>query len=86
MKEKSKSKETTLKRKHKQTICLNDKELSAVKMYCKKYKILNRSRFIRETIITTILEKFEIDYPSLFDQNQMKPEKAKYYQTTIVFP
>ena len=59
-----------LKRIHRQTFMLNNHELNAIEGYCKKYKILNKSKFMRESIITTVLKKFDEDYPSLFNETQ----------------
>lgn len=53
----------------------NDLELKAFNKYCKKYKIKNRSKFIRETVITAVLEQFDKDYPTLFDQDEMNNNK-----------
>lgn len=66
MKRKNK-KENSLKRIHRKSILFNKKELNAINNYCRKYKIKNKSKFMREMIISAILEKFEEDYPSLFD-------------------
>jgi len=55
-----------LKRRHRKAILLNDKELEAVELYCKKYKITSESKFFREAIISTILRQFEEDHPRLF--------------------
>ena len=46
---------------------LNDHEMMALEKYFKKYKIKNRSQFIRETVMTAVLRKFDQDYPVLFD-------------------
>jgi len=56
-----------LKRKHQMRFLFNELELEAFEKYCKKYKIKNKSKFIRETVITEILGQFDRDYPSLFD-------------------
>jgi hypothetical protein len=56
-----------LKRVHKQSFLLNTLEMRAINSYCKKYGISNRSKFIRETVVTAILRKFEDDHPTLFD-------------------
>lgn len=53
-------------RKHRKTILFNDKELEALELYCKKYKIKSKTKFCREAIISTILSQFEKDYPKLF--------------------
>jgi hypothetical protein len=62
-----KQKEQNLKRVHRKSILFNKKEINAINNYCKKYKIKNRSKLMRELIISSILQKFDEDYPSLFD-------------------
>lgn len=47
---------------------LNDLEKSALDKYCKKYRVKNRAKFVREAVITAVLERFDRDYPSLFDE------------------
>ncbi|MCF6365886.1 MAG: hypothetical protein L3J35_06740 [Bacteroidales bacterium] len=59
-----------LKRKHTVQFLFNDLELEAFERYCKKYKIKNKSRFIRETVMTEVLGQFDRDYPSLFDSEE----------------
>lgn len=61
-------KDDSLKRKHRKTILFNKREIQAVDHYCKRYKIKNKSKFMREIIITSILKKFDEDYPSLFEK------------------
>lgn len=56
-----------LKRRHKIVFKLNDYESDALNRFCKRYKVENRSRFIRETVMQAILERFDEDYPSLFN-------------------
>ncbi|MFA7180341.1 MAG: hypothetical protein WC077_04215 [Bacteroidales bacterium] len=51
---------------HRKTILFNDKEMEALQMYCKKYKISSQSKFIREAVVTTILKQLEEDHPKLF--------------------
>ena len=62
-----KVKNEVLKRIHSTTFLLNDKEKEALESYCKKYKVKNKSRFFRETIMKIIIERFINDYPKLFD-------------------
>ncbi|MEA1898006.1 MAG: hypothetical protein U9N53_10150 [Bacteroidota bacterium] len=57
-------------RNNRQTIMLNRREMNALNAFCEKYKISNRSKFMREAIITTILKKFDEDYPRLFDDGE----------------
>ena len=56
---------------HKVTFMLNDEEHKAVKRYLSRYKIENKSRWYRETILSHILKTLEEDYPTLFNENEM---------------
>ena len=51
---------------------LNEEEHRAVTRYLSKYKIQNKSRWYRETIITHILKNLDEDYPTLFTENEMR--------------
>ncbi len=55
-----------LVRKHRITFMLNDKEMEAIEKYLSKYRIRNKSRFYRETIVRHILKQMEKDTPELF--------------------
>ena len=57
---------------HKVTFMLNDEEHKAVKRYLSRYKIENKSRWYRETILFHILKTLEEDYPTLFNENEMR--------------
>ena len=46
---------------------LNDKEQRALDKYCVKYRIENRSRLIRESLMRAILKQLDNDQPTLFD-------------------
>ncbi|MDR1198194.1 MAG: hypothetical protein LBK94_04170 [Prevotellaceae bacterium] len=54
------------KRTHRQTITFNDMEMSVITNFCFKYKITKRTKFFREAIISTILQKIEENHPTLF--------------------
>jgi hypothetical protein len=58
--------ESKPKRRHKHTISFNDKEFKVIGQFVSKYKIKNKSKFFREAIIATILQKAEEDHPKLF--------------------
>ncbi len=60
------------KRKNPVSVLLNDKEMRAMTKFCEKYKIKNRSKFIRETLMTEIIARFEADYPTLFSFEEMQ--------------
>lgn len=57
---------------HKVTFLLNDEEQKAVERYLARYKIANKSRWYRETILLHILKTLEEDYPTLFNENEMR--------------
>ena len=69
MKKRKTEKDKSLKRIYKGTILFNEKEMQAINHYCKKYKITNRSKLMREMIIGSILKKFDEDYPTLFENS-----------------
>ncbi|MGB4414812.1 MAG: hypothetical protein WBI53_08005 [Paludibacter sp.] len=54
-------------RTHRQIFTLNDEENKALNRYLAKYKVKNKSKFIRETLMLKIIRKFEEDHPTLFD-------------------
>ena len=64
-------KSSLLRRTHQVSFLLNEKEKEAIESYCKKYKISNKSKFMRETLIGAVMEKFVSDYPTLFDKADM---------------
>lgn len=68
MKKRKVKKDDSLKRVHRKSILFNKREIQAIEHYCKKYKIINKSKFMREIIITSVLKKFDEDYPSLFEK------------------
>lgn len=51
---------------------LSNEEYSLIASYMKKYKISNKSRWMRETIIAHVLKSLDKDYPTLFDENEMR--------------
>ena len=61
-----------LKRIKLHTIRFNRLESAAIEKYCSRYKVANKSKFMREAIINEILQKYEKDYPSLFEPKQLR--------------
>jgi hypothetical protein len=78
----TKKKGDKLLRKHRMSFVFNDLEQKALESYCKKYKIDNRSKFMREAIVTTILKQFDKDYPSLFEGLE-QAKQSKYEQGVL---
>ncbi len=68
------AKATPLEPKREQRIvCLmSDEELRIVDRYLAKYKITNKSRWFRETILGFIHKNMEDDYPTLFGEHDMR--------------
>jgi len=54
------------------TTLLSKEEKQLVDRYLTKYHITNRSRWMRETMLRTILQNLEMDYPTLFDEHDMR--------------
>lgn len=54
-------------RTHRQIFTLNDEENKALNRYIDKYRVSNKSKFIRETLMMAIIRKLEEDHPTLFD-------------------
>ena len=60
-----------LKRTNKITLLLNDKEIEAVEAYCKKYRVKSKSKFVREVVMRTVMNRFLDDYPTLFEKQDL---------------
>jgi hypothetical protein len=48
---------------------LNNPEMRALGIYCNRYRVKNKSEFLRETIMRAILKKFEEEHPTLWEEN-----------------
>ena len=54
-------------------VCLmSDDEMKIVDRYLERYKITNKSRWFRETILAFIHKNKEDDYPTLFGEHDMR--------------
>ena len=60
------------KRERRMSILLRDDEQLIVDRYLEKYKITNKSRWLRETILMFIHKNMEEDYPTLFGEHDMR--------------
>lgn len=60
-------KDQKLRRTNRTSILFNNREQEAINLFCEKYKIRNKSKFMRESIMTEILKRFDEDYPTLFE-------------------
>lgn len=75
-KKKSAPKATTALKKTvrtKRIVCLvSDEEDRIIEEYLKKYKIENKSSWMRETILAFIYRNLDEDYPTLFNEHEMR--------------
>ena len=60
------------KRTQRMTCLLSDDEQLIVYRYLEKYKISNKSRWFRETILMFIHKNMDEDYPTLFGEHDMR--------------
>ncbi len=58
--------QSQLVRRYRKTILFNEKELSLINQFCEKYSVRNKSAFIRNIVISHILEQMDDNYPRLF--------------------
>ena len=62
-----------VRRREQRMVCLmSEEELRIVDRYLEKYKITNKSRWLRETILMFIHKNMEEDYPTLFGEHDMR--------------
>jgi len=62
----------SVKRERRMSILLSDEEQQIIERYLEKYKISNKSRWLRETILMFIYKNMEEDYPTLFGEHEMR--------------
>lgn len=60
------------KRSQRMVCLMSEEEVRIVDNYLKKYKISNKARWLRETVLTFIRQKMEEDYPTLFNEHDMR--------------
>jgi hypothetical protein len=63
-------KEDRLKRNNRLSLLLNNREVRALGIYCSRYRVRNKSEFLRETIMKAILKKFDDEHPTLWEETE----------------
>ena len=53
-------------RRYRKTVLFNEKEISLINQYCEKFSVRRKSAFIRNVVISHILEQIDENYPKLF--------------------
>jgi hypothetical protein len=61
-------KEDHLRRTNRLSLMLNNRELRALGVYCNRYRVKNKSEFLRETLMKAILKRFEEEHPTLWEE------------------
>jgi len=61
-------KEKDLRRTSKLSVMLNSREMRALGIYCSRYRIKNKSEFLRVTLMKAIIQRFEDEHPSLWEE------------------
>ena len=63
---------TESRRQARMTCLMSDEEQQIVERYLERYKITNKSRWLRETVLMFVYKKMEEDYPTLFGEHDMR--------------
>lgn len=61
-------KEDKLRRTNRLSVMLNNREMKALGIYCNRYRVKNKSEFLRETVMKAILKRFEEEHPTLWEE------------------
>ena len=61
-------KEKDLRRTSKLSVMLNSREMRALGIYCSRYRIKNKSEFLRVTLMKAIIQRFEDEHPSSWEE------------------
>ena len=58
---------------HSRVVCLvSEEEMAIIDSYLRKYKITNKGRWIRQTLLASIHKELEENYPTLFNEHDMR--------------
>ncbi|HLN55319.1 MAG TPA: hypothetical protein VK207_04965 [Bacteroidales bacterium] len=49
---------------------LNNREAKALGIYCNRFRIKNKSEFLRSTIMKEILKRFSEEHPTLWEEHE----------------
>jgi hypothetical protein len=49
---------------------LNKREMRALSIYCNRFRVKNKSEFLRVTLMKAILKRFEDEHPTLWEENE----------------
>lgn len=60
------------RRKQRMVCLMSEEEMRIVNSYLKRYRITNKARWLRETVLAFIYQKIDEDYPTLFKEHDMR--------------
>lgn len=60
------------KRRQRMVCLMSEEEVRIVEGYLKRYRITNKARWLRETVLSFIYQQMEEDYPTLFNEHDMR--------------
>jgi hypothetical protein len=63
-------KEEKQKRNNRLSLMLNSREMKALGVYCNRFRVKNKSEFLRETVMRAILKRFEDEHPTLWEESE----------------
>ena len=63
-------KEDRLRRNNRLSLMLNNRELRALGIYCSRYRVKNKSEFLRATIMKAIVKRCEEEHPTLWEETE----------------
>jgi len=63
---------TKSSRKHRVCFMLSDEEYQMIERHLSKYNINNKANWYRTTLISHVLKVMEEDYPTLFNEYEMR--------------
>ncbi|HKK41514.1 MAG TPA: hypothetical protein VJ963_03830 [Bacteroidales bacterium] len=63
-------KEDHLRRTNRLSMMLNNREMRALGIYCNRYRIKNKSEFLRVTVMKAIIKRFEEEHPTLWEETE----------------
>jgi hypothetical protein len=63
-------KEEQMKRTNRLSLMLNKREAKALGIYCSRFRIKNKSEFLRTTIMKEIVKRFEEEHPTLWEESE----------------
>lgn len=56
----------SLRRIYRKSVLFNERELAAIDIYCRRFKVSSRSALIRQTVMERVLAGLEESHPKLF--------------------